>query len=209
MRKTPGQQLKAAREELGKSLSDMGQLTRIKVQQLQGLEEDNYDSIPAPMYVRGFMKLYAQKLGLNHEPLVEMYERIRKGEPAVPEEGPLPPRPVIEEALPVGPDPLSAGDERNVSAQVSAPAEDSGPRFDWQGLKNRLPALPASLPSKPVWMGAAGLFCFLLLLFGLRSCGSSGEPVEETLAVDGIPAVEEPLLSPPEPVYFQLPSSYQ
>lgn len=77
MTPTPGQEMRAAREALGKSTSEMAKVTRITVQQIEGLEADQYDCIPAPMYVRGFMKLYAQALGLNPEPLLMRYEEMR------------------------------------------------------------------------------------------------------------------------------------
>jgi cytoskeletal protein RodZ len=95
--KTPGQQLKDAREEVGKTLSELAKSTRIGVTQLKGLEADDYSKIPAPMYVRGFIKLYAQELGLRHEPLIELYERMQNGESLVekPDE-PVVPAPVDE-----------------------------------------------------------------------------------------------------------------
>ena len=79
MSATPGQELRAAREALGKSTSEMAAATRITVQQIEGLESDDYACIPAPMYVRGFLKLYAQELGLNPEPLIGRYEALRDG----------------------------------------------------------------------------------------------------------------------------------
>src|SRR5690606_25439562 len=63
--------------------SELAKTTRIGVSQLQGLEADDYSKIPAPMYVRGFIKLYAQELGLRHEPLIALYERMQNGESLV------------------------------------------------------------------------------------------------------------------------------
>jgi transcriptional regulator with XRE-family HTH domain len=204
--KSPGNQLREAREQLGKSQSDMAKQTRISIQQLQGLEADRYESIPAPMYVRGFMKLYAKTLGLNPDPLVAMYERIRTGEPL--EEPPQVPKPapetLVEENF--SPKPLSRiHPEFSVEQDLSTPSPKT---IDWQAWMQKVPRLQDFL--NPEWfrsskvryalMGIAAL-CLLLIL---RSCVKGSET-----SSDELPVIEETLLRPPEPVYFQLPSSYQ
>ena len=70
---TVGQIFKQAREEKGLSLSEAGARTQIKLQQLKDLESDNYESMPAPIYAKGFIKLYAKLLELDPAPLIEMY----------------------------------------------------------------------------------------------------------------------------------------
>ena len=207
--KSPGQQLKEAREKLGRTQSDMARNTRISIQQLQGLEDDRYESIPAPMYVRGFMKLYAKELGINPDPLLVLYEKIRKGEPLTDEEPEVPtPAPAST------PEPVEV---KNTVASVSPEfgveeglASTSAPLWDWQAWSQKLPnfrnTFNPELLQKPKFRYAMiGLVAFCMLLV-LRSCVKSRTTDTST---EQLPVVEPPLLSPPEPVYYQLPSSYQ
>lgn len=205
--KTPGQLLRTAREELGKSQSDMAKLTRISVQQLQGLEEDHYEKIPAPMYVRGFMKLYAQKLGINHEPLIEMYERMRTGEELNPPDENPAPQPVLDEIF-TGDPPLDV--HQDAFRDPSPPVRNPDPGFDWRALPAPLARFlkqlhPERFRSPAFKYPAIAVAVLLMLLLGLRSCRGGREQAPDSAQ----PVVEDPLLSPPEPVYFQLPSSYQ
>ncbi len=213
--KTPGQILKEAREEMGKSHSDMAEITRISIQQIKGLEEDRYESIPAPMYVRGFMKLYAQKLGLNHEPLVEKYERLRKGESLVPVVEKPTPQPGVEAPLPEVEEPEHPEISREVPLHPKK--KKARPAFDFQALLDRLPELPP-LPemdwvrNPKVLYTAVGVVVFIAFSLSVKNCGSvtpDDDAPEEAPEASGELKVDEPLISPPEPVYFELPSTYQ
>ncbi|MDF3128695.1 helix-turn-helix domain-containing protein [Kiritimatiellaeota bacterium B1221] len=214
--KTPGEILKAAREELGKSHSDMAEITRISIQQIKGLEEDRYESIPAPMYVRGFMKLYAQKLGLNHEPLVDKYERIRKGESLVPVVERPAPQNGAEAVAPVFEEPEHPEISREVPLHPQK--TKSRPSFDFQAWLDRLPALP-ELPALPdmdwvrnpkVLYTAVGVVVLIAFSLSVKNCGGGSSDAEGDTPVEPSELkVNQPLISPPEPVYFELPNTYQ
>ena len=79
-----GAQLKAAREGRGETLSEAAQATRIKVQQLEGMEQDDFSTIPAPTYIKGFIRLYARHLALDPEELVQCYLEEASAEEASP-----------------------------------------------------------------------------------------------------------------------------
>lgn len=209
--KTPGEQFKTAREEQGKSLSEMAKITRIGVQQLQGLEEDNYDRIPAPMYVRGFIKLYAKKLGLNPDPLLDLYERMSNGKPLLDEPAPLAPAPA-RAAETVRKPIRNPDDAFSEHPEITRQAPETNPSV-WSlfsehavqvlhRFKRRINLDWLKSPRTKYIMGG-GLF-ILLFLFGLRSCYQTER---EDSGGSGVIEVDEPLLTPPEPVYFQLPSS--
>jgi len=70
-----GLQLKAARERRGVTASQAAAATRMKVQTIEALEREEFDRIPAPMYVKGFIKLYAEYLQLDPAPLLQEYQR--------------------------------------------------------------------------------------------------------------------------------------
>ncbi|NCC52574.1 MAG: hypothetical protein EOM20_15335 [Spartobacteria bacterium] len=68
-----GQQLKAAREAKDLTTSQVALKTRIKVQHIENMERDDFSHIAAAAYARGFIKLYADFLGLDYRPLVDEY----------------------------------------------------------------------------------------------------------------------------------------
>jgi cytoskeletal protein RodZ len=71
---TVGEILLAARERKGKSLEEAGEETRLAVKNLEYLETDNFEAVPAKVYVRGFLRTYASYLGLDVEYLLNKYE---------------------------------------------------------------------------------------------------------------------------------------
>jgi hypothetical protein len=78
--RTPGSTLRAAREKRKLSCSEVAETTRLKVHVIESLEADDYRMIPAPLYGKGFIKLYAEAVGLDPEPLIRDYmERYAQG----------------------------------------------------------------------------------------------------------------------------------
>ncbi len=71
---TIGEILLAAREREGRSLEFMSEETKIPKQMLQYLETDNFEAIPAKVYVKGFLKTYAGALGLEVQHILSKYE---------------------------------------------------------------------------------------------------------------------------------------
>lgn len=75
MTQTIGQRLKAEREEQRLTLEKVFEATRIRVQYLQALEEDDLSIMPSPVQARGYLRNYAEYLGLDVEQmLLEMRE---------------------------------------------------------------------------------------------------------------------------------------
>ena len=64
-----GALLAKKRREKGLSLRDVEQATKIRTRYLEGLERDDYDMLPDAVYVQGFLKTYANFLGLDGERL--------------------------------------------------------------------------------------------------------------------------------------------
>jgi cytoskeleton protein RodZ len=61
--------LEKKRREKGLSLKEVEQATKIRTRYLEGLEREDATSLPDPVYARGFLKTYANFLGLNGEQL--------------------------------------------------------------------------------------------------------------------------------------------
>lgn len=70
-----GQQLREAREARGLSVDDVAQGTRIRAAYIRALEEERFADLPAPVYVRGFLRNYATFLGLDAEELIGTLEQ--------------------------------------------------------------------------------------------------------------------------------------
>ncbi|HSO11605.1 MAG TPA: RodZ domain-containing protein [Anaerolineales bacterium] len=68
---TIGQRLKAAREEKQIPLEKVFQAIRIRVNYLKALEEDDLSSMPSPVQARGYLRNYAEYLGLDIDQLLE------------------------------------------------------------------------------------------------------------------------------------------
>ncbi|MBT9311018.1 helix-turn-helix domain-containing protein [Leptothoe kymatousa] len=62
-----GGYLKTIRTHQGLSLQQVSQRTRVQPNQLRAIETGDARKLPEAIYVRGFLKQYAQALGLNGE----------------------------------------------------------------------------------------------------------------------------------------------
>ena len=68
---TIGQKLKSAREAKGVSVSEAAASTKILSKFIEAMEDDNFEKLSAPIYVKSFVRLYAKYLNLDPLPLIE------------------------------------------------------------------------------------------------------------------------------------------
>jgi cytoskeletal protein RodZ len=73
-----GSFLKKAREARRMSLAEVSRVTRIPVATLESLESDHFDDLPGEVFVRGFLKSYAQAVRLVPEDLLARYTSSRR-----------------------------------------------------------------------------------------------------------------------------------
>jgi cytoskeleton protein RodZ len=66
-----GDRLRNAREAKGLSLEAVEERTRIRAAYLRALEDETFERLPGPAYVKGFLRTYATALGLDPAPLLE------------------------------------------------------------------------------------------------------------------------------------------
>jgi cytoskeletal protein RodZ len=78
-----GRYLKREREFRNISLREVAKNTRVREHLLRAIEEDQYDLLPAPTYVKGFLLSYAKYLGLDPNDILLRYERVLQGEPVI------------------------------------------------------------------------------------------------------------------------------
>ena len=102
-----GQTLRTAREAKGLTASELAARTHLLVQSVEGLENEDFRRIPAPIYGRGFVKLYCETVGLDPKPLqaefMSLYTLGRKAPPPA-----VKPPPAVEPPPAAEPEPPPA-----------------------------------------------------------------------------------------------------
>lgn len=73
--RTVAEVLIEARNKLGYSLDEVQRLTKIRKNILEALESGDYDTLPPPTFVKGFIRNYGQLLGLDVEELLALFRR--------------------------------------------------------------------------------------------------------------------------------------
>jgi hypothetical protein len=68
-----GSSLRDARERQGLDFPELEERTKIRPKYLRALEDERFDILPAPTYVKGFLRSYAEALGLDGQPFVDEY----------------------------------------------------------------------------------------------------------------------------------------
>jgi cytoskeletal protein RodZ len=62
-----------ARKRQGLSLDQIASQTRIQQQHLQAIEEEDFASLPAKVFTKGFVRSYARSLGLDEEEALQLF----------------------------------------------------------------------------------------------------------------------------------------
>ena len=142
-----GKTLKSAREAKGLSVAQLAEATHLLPRVVEDLEKEDFSRLPAPIYGRGFVKLYCEQVGLDPKPMIAEFMDILNGgrgaganerSAAVPPPAPAPaPAPAAapeppppEPAADNGGDDLFAAAESRDAAQIladTAPAAEPAP----------------------------------------------------------------------------------
>src|SRR5262249_57323755 len=69
-----GALLRKCRESKGASLDDLSRATRIARRYLVAIEEDRLRDLPAPVFVRGFLRSYCASVAEPPERVLALYE---------------------------------------------------------------------------------------------------------------------------------------
>ena len=109
-KETIGQRLKRLRTDRRISIEKASEVTRVRPNYLQALEEDNYSVMSSAAQARGFLKLYADYLGLDLEAAMDELRNVESAdappaptapEPALPMPEPMAPQPEPPASTPV------------------------------------------------------------------------------------------------------------
>ena len=120
-----GQTLREAREAKGFTVNQLASMTHIMAQTIEGLEAEDFSTLAAPIYGRGFVKLCCQALDLDPRPMVEEFMAIYNGEkpPAVRAAAPSP----TVKTTPAEPDGIHPSPDDMPSAPSPEPPPDARP----------------------------------------------------------------------------------
>lgn len=75
-----GHKLKSAREKLKMSSSDVARAIKSKTQYVEAIENNEFHKLIAPVYAKGFIKLYAQCVQLDPAPLLRQFNSTEGSE---------------------------------------------------------------------------------------------------------------------------------
>jgi hypothetical protein len=68
-----GEQLRNARLKKNETTSQVAAATQMMAQIVEDIEREDFSRISAPIYAKGFIKLYARYVGLDSQPLIDEY----------------------------------------------------------------------------------------------------------------------------------------
>jgi cytoskeletal protein RodZ len=78
MNETLGNYLRDHRERRGMSAAELSRVTRIPLASLEAIETDRFDELPGEVFVRGFLKAYAQAVTLVPADVLARYTSSRR-----------------------------------------------------------------------------------------------------------------------------------
>ncbi|HQX89144.1 MAG: helix-turn-helix domain-containing protein [Moraxellaceae bacterium] len=90
----PGQRLKKARELRGLNLDQVAAELRLSRRILDGMESDDYSTLPEPAFVRGYMRRYAQLVKLSPDDIAARFDESYAADTATPEPDARPRNPI-------------------------------------------------------------------------------------------------------------------
>ena len=109
---SPGAYIKREREYRGISLEEMHESTRVPLKNLKALEQDRFDLLPAPTFIRGYIKAICKCMGIDETDTLLRYEMYVR-------ETSLQVMPARDEELPAEKRPFSLNSKNVVKALVA------------------------------------------------------------------------------------------
>lgn len=185
-----GSQLRAAREARNLTLEQVFKATRIKQSYLEAIEANQFQTLPGPVQARGFVRSYANYLGLDgeylasaldaeKEPQLEVRPISTQATSAKPIITPPPNKPIVT-APPNKPPVATTAKPPVASANVGAPAAASRPALKLPSMtsgsgKAATASSAGSIPNWVLIVGAVVLFVLgaILIITALTSNAQS------------------------------------
>ncbi len=152
-----GATLREARMRARIDVSEIEAQTKIRAKYLRALENEEWDLLPGPTFVKSFLRTYAEALGLDARALVEEYKLTYES----PGEGMEP--------------------ERRAAPQPAQPGQAGAAAPPRRTRSRRAGAIPRPGPSRAYMAAVTGAVVVIaLLLYALLSGGGSKSPTQPT-----------------------------
>jgi curved DNA-binding protein CbpA len=68
-----GKDLKKIRDELGVSLEEISEMVKVRIVYLHAIEDDQFEKTPSRIFLKGFLRAYAQCMGLDADIVANRY----------------------------------------------------------------------------------------------------------------------------------------
>ena len=181
---TIGERLEEARKRKGVSIREAAEATKIRGDYLQKFESNQFDLGLAELYVRGFLKSYAQFLKLPADKIVNDFNGLGHGATARPRT----PSREIYGRMDLS---VATAEDSDKAADASSPEPEPAPaRRDpsafTRGGGSGMPAGPAIDPSLvlKIGLGLGGVLVILLIIWVAKSIfgGSHANPASAPVA---------------------------
>ena len=134
-----GKTLREAREAKGYTFTQVAEMTHLKSSTIEQLEKEDFSSIAAPIYGRGFVKLYCEAVGIDPKPLITEFMAIMNGEHDI----------TIRER-PAAAEPAPAPEPESKPAPAPAPEHMSEPDLFSEPKELPIPVAPVPPPPPPL-----------------------------------------------------------
>ncbi len=76
--RTLGEVLEKLREKKGVSIEKMSRDTKIRPAAISALEEGRFEELPPDVFIKGFIKAYANRLDVDAQPILQRFEALRR-----------------------------------------------------------------------------------------------------------------------------------
>ncbi|MEO0867368.1 MAG: RodZ domain-containing protein [Cyanobacteria bacterium J06642_11] len=150
-----GAYLQEKRQEQGKSLEDISLQTYIRAQLLKAVESGDTTDLPQPIFVQGFIRRYADALGLDGSNFAKQFPVH-----SIPNTPRPTPRPATQINIPVGKEPaqpqtlaqVNANKPKDTALGETLPVQKAPPKSVPTTPKS-VPTTPKSVPTPPKPLG--------------------------------------------------------
>ena len=76
----PGDRLQAGRIEMGLSIEDVASRMHLSNDIVEAIEENNFNDITAPIFVKGYLRAYARIVSLDEDEMIQQYAEFYSDE---------------------------------------------------------------------------------------------------------------------------------
>ncbi len=174
---TIGQKLEAARRAKGVTVSEAGKATKILSKFIEAMEADDFGALSAPVYAKSFIKMYAQYLGIEAQPLVDEYvaQHAPKARPHLGED--MRQKSAATDNISIDANGAAVATEPNVGQRIFGNVNEAITRIS-----------SSALPWRKILVASGGVLLLAIIVLSVKQC--AGDDAEEPTAVGGAASVQ-------------------